>query len=417
MTAPAIAASAHRASSTVDRSSASSTRPSVAGGVSGRAVRVDVVDRRQRLVGRVARREPDRLRAAGEAVEHGDHAADVEALGAHGLDRLHGRAARGDDVLDDQAALARLQRRALDPALEAVLLDVLADEERLHVRAAGERRAGGRVGAHRQPADGGRLPLAGVVGDELGQRGEARRAQDRALGVDVVLRGGAGGERHLADHERVLAQLGVEGLPGGGHRRDPRRRTGGLALTLRAVEHAFGRGESLALGVEEELLLVDPETLALDHRASEILPRLGDAVKPDVYEAEVETASPVSRDAAEAVAALGAVRERDARGRRDADRLRDPPDAPFGEAPHVPGERYEAIADSMRGLHAPHADLRAARPRRHARPRERDPRVQRAALLPARAAGPGGALAVLARRWTPASPAPARSCSAPSRAP
>ncbi len=49
------------------------------------------------------------------------------------------------------------------------------------------------------------------------------------------------------------------------------------ALRLRAVEHAFGRGESLALGVEEELLLVDPRTLALDHRASELLPRLDGA--------------------------------------------------------------------------------------------------------------------------------------------
>ena len=76
------------------------------------------------------------------------------------------------------------------------------------------------------------------------------------------------------------------------------------------MDHAFGRGESLALGVEEELLLVDPATLALDHRASELLPRLGEIAKPDVYEAEVETASPISRDAAEAVAALGAVRAR-----------------------------------------------------------------------------------------------------------
>ena len=33
----------------------------------------------------------------------------------------------------------------------------------------------------------------------------------------------------------------------------------------------------------------------------------------------------------------------------------------------MPGERYEAIAASMRGLHAPHPDLRAARARRRAR--------------------------------------------------
>jgi carboxylate-amine ligase len=116
------------------------------------------------------------------------------------------------------------------------------------------------------------------------------------------------------------------------------------------VEHAFGRGESLALGVEEELLLVDPDTLALDHRASEILPRLGGAMKPDVYEAEVETASPVSRDAAEAAAALGAVRERLRAAGATPIGCGIHPDAPFGDAPHVPGERYEAIAASMRGF-------------------------------------------------------------------
>jgi len=116
------------------------------------------------------------------------------------------------------------------------------------------------------------------------------------------------------------------------------------------VDHAFGRGESFALGVEEELLLVDRATLALDHRLSELLPRLGGIVKPDVYEAEVETASPVSRDAAEAVAALGAVRARMREAGATLIGCGIHPDAPFGEAPHVPGERYEAIAASMRGF-------------------------------------------------------------------
>src|SRR5215208_4471821 len=81
-------------------------------------VRVDVVDRRERLVRRVVGREPARLGAAAEA------------------------------VLDDQAALALLEWRALDAALEAVRLGLLAHEERLHVGAAGQRRAGRRVGAH-----------------------------------------------------------------------------------------------------------------------------------------------------------------------------------------------------------------------------------------------------------------------------
>ena len=48
----------------------------------------------------------------------------------------------------------------------------------------------------------------GLGGHQLAQRREARRAQDRPLGVHVVLGLGAAGERDLADHQRVLAQLG-----------------------------------------------------------------------------------------------------------------------------------------------------------------------------------------------------------------
>lgn len=119
---------------------------------------------------------------------------------------------------------------------------------------------------------------------------------------------------------------------------------------LARVDHAYGRGESLALGVEEELLLVDPQTLALAPVASEILPRLGDIAKPDVYEAEIETASPVSRDAAEAVAALAESRRRMRAAGATLIGCGIHPGAPFGDAPHVPGERYEAIAASMRGF-------------------------------------------------------------------
>ena len=68
-------------------------------------------------------------------------------------------------------------------------LGLLADEEGLDVGAAGQRGAGRGVGAHRQPAHGGRAPLARARGDELGQGGEAGGPQDRPLGVDVVLRG------------------------------------------------------------------------------------------------------------------------------------------------------------------------------------------------------------------------------------
>src|SRR4051812_31842646 len=68
---------------------------------------------------------------------------------------------------------------------------------------------------------------------------------------------------------------------------------------------SFGR--AFALGVEEELLLVDAGTHLLDHRAPEVLAAVA-AMKPDVYMALVESASPIVADAAEGGAALGAVR-------------------------------------------------------------------------------------------------------------
>src|SRR4051812_39635763 len=77
------------------------------------------------------------------------------------------------------------------------------------------------------------------------------------------------------------------------------------------MDHAFGRGPSYALGMEEELLLVD----ARDHRlapvASELIPRArADAgeVKFDVYEALVETATPVVTDAVAGARRLDALR-------------------------------------------------------------------------------------------------------------
>ena len=84
-----------------------------------RALGVDVVDRRERDVRR-ARRLLDPLAAAGEAVEHGDDAADRPALLPQRLDRGERRAAGRHDVLDDEAAVAVVEERALDAALEAV---------------------------------------------------------------------------------------------------------------------------------------------------------------------------------------------------------------------------------------------------------------------------------------------------------
>jgi carboxylate-amine ligase len=108
-------------------------------------------------------------------------------------------------------------------------------------------------------------------------------------------------------------------------------------------------GREYALGVEEELLLVDAETHLLDHRAPEVLASVP-AMKPDVYMALVESASPIVADAAEGAAALGAVRAqaRDAGATLLGAGIH--PAGPFGEAPHVPEDRYKEVGDQLRGL-------------------------------------------------------------------
>jgi carboxylate-amine ligase len=117
------------------------------------------------------------------------------------------------------------------------------------------------------------------------------------------------------------------------------------------VEHAFGIAP-FALGIEEELLLVAARPPhALENRASEVIARVGSRfVKPDVYEAMVESATGICRSVPEAVGQL----ER----RREELRAADAtlagaglhPAAGFGDVLHVEHPRYEQIHTSMRGL-------------------------------------------------------------------
>jgi glutamate---cysteine ligase / carboxylate-amine ligase len=119
------------------------------------------------------------------------------------------------------------------------------------------------------------------------------------------------------------------------------------------VEHAFGRGPAFALGMEEELLLVDPDGHALAPVASELLPRVvthQGKVLPDVYEACIELVSPVAAHASEGGAALAAMRTavRAAGGTMIGAGIH--PDGALFDAPHVDSERYREIGEQMRGL-------------------------------------------------------------------
>jgi glutamate---cysteine ligase / carboxylate-amine ligase len=116
----------------------------------------------------------------------------------------------------------------------------------------------------------------------------------------------------------------------------------------------FGRGPSFRLGVEEELILVDPHTHALSHSASALLERLGTPdhghFAPDTYEAELELKSPVCADAAEAAGHLAALRAAVREAGACAIGAGLHPAAPFGDVVHVDDPRYAAIVRMLRGL-------------------------------------------------------------------
>jgi carboxylate-amine ligase len=119
------------------------------------------------------------------------------------------------------------------------------------------------------------------------------------------------------------------------------------------VEHAFGRGRTFALGMEEELLLVDAETHRLAPVSSDLLGRVREgegSVLQDVYEALVEITSPICAHAIEGGAALMERRTALAVAGATLMGCGIHPDGVFGDAPHVPAERYKAIAGQMRGL-------------------------------------------------------------------
>jgi glutamate---cysteine ligase / carboxylate-amine ligase len=119
----------------------------------------------------------------------------------------------------------------------------------------------------------------------------------------------------------------------------------------------FGNAADFSMGIEDELLLVDPVDYALAHRASEVLARVGTVplegtAVTDAYEGLVELVTPVCADATEAVACIAALRQRLRAAGATAIGAGLHPTARFGEVTHSPGQRYQVIAREMRGLQA-----------------------------------------------------------------
>ena len=117
----------------------------------------------------------------------------------------------------------------------------------------------------------------------------------------------------------------------------------------------FGTEADFALGVEEELILVDPVTHALSHDAADAIeiihdvPGIGE-VKPDTYAAMIELATAVLHDADESARALWDLRSRVfATGAKTIGAGLHPL-GEFGDVVHYDAPRYADIFDQVRGL-------------------------------------------------------------------
>jgi carboxylate-amine ligase len=116
---------------------------------------------------------------------------------------------------------------------------------------------------------------------------------------------------------------------------------------------SFGEGDAFTVGLEEELLLVDPASLRLAHTADRILPRIDlpeGRADHEVFLAQVELRSDPRGSVLEAVAQLeeGRAVARKAGATLLAAGVH--PDAEYGDVRLVRSERYRRVEDQMRGL-------------------------------------------------------------------
>jgi glutamate---cysteine ligase / carboxylate-amine ligase len=117
----------------------------------------------------------------------------------------------------------------------------------------------------------------------------------------------------------------------------------------------FGCAADFSLGIEEELVLVDPDTHELEHSAVDVLTRMSSRVAvgsahPEAYAALVELSSPICSDVVHAVRAVAALREQLWLTGAAAIGSGLHPSGLFGDVVHYPAERYRLIASRMRGL-------------------------------------------------------------------
>jgi carboxylate-amine ligase len=119
------------------------------------------------------------------------------------------------------------------------------------------------------------------------------------------------------------------------------------------LDHAFGSSPDFTLGVEEELLLVEPPAFGLAHTCEELLATLGEPperARHDIYLSQVELSSHVAGGAAEAVAELRRLRAAVVTAGWHPMGAGMHPSAPLGDVRITPAERYAIGERAIRGL-------------------------------------------------------------------
>jgi glutamate---cysteine ligase / carboxylate-amine ligase len=119
------------------------------------------------------------------------------------------------------------------------------------------------------------------------------------------------------------------------------------------MEHAFGTSEPFTLGIEEELLLVDPETRRLAPVATEVLAAMEAherAASHEVYAASIELRSPPRLDAEDATREVAGLRTAAQGAGATLIGAGVHPAGELGDVPLVDNERYRLVGESMRGL-------------------------------------------------------------------
>jgi glutamate---cysteine ligase / carboxylate-amine ligase len=119
------------------------------------------------------------------------------------------------------------------------------------------------------------------------------------------------------------------------------------------LNHKFGASPSFTVGLEEELLLVDGETLQLAHVAERILPNTGlpsDRLDHEAFLAEVENRSSPAGSVADAIEQLREGRGAASHAGGTVMGAGLHPDARLFDVELVQSERYERVEAQMRGL-------------------------------------------------------------------